>query len=69
LLKVFGEHGAGVFPAPRIVEKELRETYDVGVLGHTEDVRERFYAITVERRINHPATVVISEHARKRLFD
>ena len=69
LLKVFGEHGAGVFAAPRIVEREIRETYNVAVVGRTEDVRERFYAITVERRINHPAAVVISEHARKQLFD
>lgn len=68
LLKVFGEHGAGIFAAPTIVEKDIRETYQVSVVGRTEDVRERFYAITIERRIKHPVAVAISEHARGQLF-
>ena len=68
LLKVFGEHGSGIFAAPSIVEKEIRETYQVSVIGRTEEVKERFYLITIERRIKHPAAVAISEYARERLF-
>ena len=68
LLKVFGEHGAGIFPAPTIVEDEIRKTYGVHVLGRTDDVKERFYAITVERRMKHPAAIAISESARLELF-
>jgi len=33
-----------------------------------DEVRERFYAASVERRSQHPAIVAISEHARGRLF-
>jgi LysR family transcriptional activator of nhaA len=68
LMKVFGEHGAGVFPAPTIIEADIVQTYGVDVVGSTDEVRERFYAITVERRIKHPAVAAISEAARGTLF-
>jgi len=68
LLKAFGEHGAGVFPAPSIVEQDIRDTYGVKVVGRTDEVTESFYAITVERRMKHPAAVAISEFARSELF-
>jgi LysR family transcriptional activator of nhaA len=31
-------------------------------------VREKFYAISVERRLKHPAVVAITETARSHLF-
>lgn len=68
LLKVFGKHGHGVFPAPSVLEKEICAQYGVRVLGRAEGVSERFYAITAERRIKHPAVAAITEAARDRLF-
>jgi len=68
LLKVFGQHGSGVFPAPSVVAGEIRGQYGVRVVGTTTDVVERFYAITVERRIKHPAVAAITEGARDRVF-
>ena len=68
LLKVFGADGIGLFPAPSVVEKEVMDQYDVRVLGRVPDVRERFYAISVERRLKHPAVVAISDAARHELF-
>jgi LysR family transcriptional activator of nhaA len=68
LLKAFGEAGIGVFAAPTVAEKEVRRQYGMSVLGRTNSVIERFYAISVERRLKHPAVVAISEAARSRLF-
>lgn len=68
LLKAFGQLGAGVFPGPSAIEDEIREQYGVEVVGRLEAVRERFYAITVERKLRHPAVVAISEAARTELF-
>ena len=68
LLKVFGQHGAGIFAAPTVVEAEVRRQYGVRALGVATGVRERFYAITVERRIRHPAAAAIAAAARERLF-
>ncbi len=68
LMKVFGQAGEGIFPGPTAIEKVIGKQYGVHVVGRTTKVVERFYAITVERRIKHPAVVEISRHARKRLF-
>jgi LysR family transcriptional activator of nhaA len=68
LLKVFGADGLGVFVAPRVVEAEVIAQYGVRVLGRVDDVRERFYAISGERRLKHPAVVALSDAARQELF-
>jgi LysR family transcriptional activator of nhaA len=68
LLKVFGQHRGGIFPAPSVVAAAVRRQYAVASLGHTEAVRERFYAITIERRITHPEVAAILESARERIF-
>ena len=64
----FGRAGLGVFPAPSVVEEETRREYGVRVVGRTSAVRERYYAITVQAKLEHPAVVAIREAARKELF-
>lgn len=68
LLKTFGSSGAGLFFAPTVVEKDVRNTYKVAVVGRIEDVQERFYAVSVERRFKNPAVNMILELARQKLF-
>ncbi len=68
LLKVFGQEGAGIFPGPTAIENEIRRQFGVSVVGRTDAVQERFYAITVERRLKNPAVAAISAAARERLF-
>ena len=68
LMKAFGEAGAGVFTTPTTVEDDVRRKYGVEVIARTEDVRERYYAISAERHIRHPAVATITESARNDLF-
>jgi LysR family transcriptional activator of nhaA len=68
LMKVFGATGAGVFSAPRVIEEPVAEQYGVRLVGRSDDIRERVYAISVDRRLRHPAVVAISEAARDQLF-
>ncbi|MEZ4331879.1 MAG: transcriptional activator NhaR [Myxococcota bacterium] len=68
LLKVFGQNGAGIFPVPSILAKELAQRHALRVVGRTDAVKERFYAISVERRIKNAAVAAITERARERLF-
>jgi LysR family transcriptional activator of nhaA len=68
LMKAFGARGLGIFPAARVLEDEIRRQYGVQVVGRVEDVREAFYAITVERRLRHPAIVTLAGAARDALF-
>jgi LysR family transcriptional activator of nhaA len=69
LLKTFGQAGAGVFAAPSVVEREVLRQYQVRVVGRTGDIRERYYAISAERRLKHPAVVAMTEAARSTIFD
>jgi LysR family transcriptional activator of nhaA len=68
LMMAFGGRGLGVFPAPRVLEDEIRAQFGVQVVGRVDDVRQAFYAITVERRLRHPAVVAVVEAARDALF-
>lgn len=68
LMKTFGQAGAGIFAAPSAIVKEIHETYRVEKLGTIESITERFYAISVERKLKHPAILKISETAREKLF-
>jgi len=63
LLKAFGSRGLGFFAVPTLIEKEVCAQFHVSVLGRTEEIRERFYAISVERRLRHPAVVAMAEAA------
>jgi LysR family transcriptional activator of nhaA len=68
LMKAFGQAGTGVFIAPTPIEAEVVRQYGVVAVGRTEAVREQFYALSIERRISHPAVAVVTETAREWLF-
>jgi LysR family transcriptional regulator, transcriptional activator of nhaA len=68
LLNVFGADGAGLFPAPLAVQREVRKQHGVSMAGQIPQVRERFYAVSVQRRLKHPAVVAITEAARAAVF-
>ena len=68
LMKAFGERGTGVFTTPITVERDVQEKYGVEVIGRTDEITERFYLISPERRIKHPAVTAITEAARGSLF-
>lgn len=68
LLNVFGQEGDGVFVAPMVIEPEVLRQHRVEVVGRTQAVKERYYAISVERIIKHPAVAAILEAARHNLF-
>jgi LysR family transcriptional activator of nhaA len=68
LMKAFGEARAGIFTTPTTVEEDVVAKYGVRVIGRTEDIKERFYAISAERKIKHPAVSAITETARNQLF-
>jgi LysR family transcriptional activator of nhaA len=69
LMNAFGEGGSGVFPAPSLIADEVRRQHGVAILGATDTVSERFYAISVERRLSHPAVLAILQAASRDLID
>ncbi|MGQ0657546.1 MAG: hypothetical protein ACT4NU_05530 [Chromatiales bacterium] len=56
-----------MFVASTVIEREVVRQFDVEVLARTNEVREQYYAITADRRIEHPGVLAISRAARHRL--
>jgi len=69
LMKVFGQAGAGMLAVPTPVADEVASQYSLKSIGRIPEVTERFYAISVERRLKHPAVLTISEAAKSSLFE
>lgn len=64
LLKTFGQRGHGFFVTPAPLAKEVERQYQVRRIGLARGVRERIYALTLDRRLRHPAVLAISEAAK-----
>lgn len=67
MLKVMGKAGVGVFPVARAICQEVEAMYGVEMISAIPDITEKYYALSVERKVTHPAVLAISEVARKRL--
>ena len=67
-LKAFGQEGHGLFPGSTVMEKEICRQYQVQVVRRVDAVRQKFYAITVERRVNHPVVMALFHTARREVL-
>jgi LysR family transcriptional activator of nhaA len=53
LLKAIGRTGVGLLLGPTAIEKEIGRQYGLRIIGRIADIKERFYAISAERRLKH----------------
>jgi LysR family transcriptional activator of nhaA len=51
-----------------VLEREVARQYGVELLGRMEEVRERYYVITLHRKVEHPALAEITRAAREEMF-
>jgi len=63
LLKNFAQAGHGVFSTPSIIEQHVQNQFGVEVIGRTTDIKERFYAISPERKVKHPGVKLLVDTA------
>lgn len=68
LIKVFAQTGLGLFAASSVIADELQRYYGLVPAGTLPEVRERFYAISTERRITHPGVLAITQTAQQTIF-
>ncbi len=68
LMTAFGREGRGVFMAPSVMEADTMQQFGVEVIGRSAELREEFYAVSVEKRITHACVVAITDAARGQLF-
>lgn len=64
LMRAFGLAGSGIFVAPSVQEATFTQEPNMHCIGQASDVVEQFFAISVERRISHPAVLAITKHAQ-----
>lgn len=68
LAKILSEQGVGIIAVPDVVEADVKKRYKLHIVGRAPTLRQRFYAISAERKITNPAVVAICETARKQIF-
>jgi len=68
LMKAFGQAGAGVFPAPVAIADEVQDQYHVEWVGRADKIVVKYFAISVERKLTHPAVVAVCQAAQQALF-
>lgn len=68
LMHAFGQAGIGIFIAPSVIADEVQREHGVTAIGQTNDITEQFYAISMERRLTHPAVVAVNDTAHRKLF-
>ncbi|MGK0399417.1 MAG: LysR family transcriptional activator of nhaA [Gammaproteobacteria bacterium] len=68
LMKFFGESGHGVFCTSSTIEAHVVKHYGVEVIGRTKAIKERFYAISPERKVKHPGVKILIDSAKDLLF-
>ncbi len=68
LMQAFAQAGSGIFPAPALIAEHICRQDGMQRIALLEQVRERFYAISVERRLSHPAVLSILQAASQELF-
>lgn len=59
LMKSFGQAGYGVFTGSTLIEDAITSQYKVEIVGRTDEIKDRYYAISPERRLKHPAVIEI----------
>lgn len=65
LMKSFGQAGYGVFSSPTLIEDYIVDKYNVKIIGRTDEIKERYYIISPERKLKHPAILEIVSSANK----
>ena len=60
--------GRGFTVVSTVAARAVMKHWGLKVIAHVEDCGTEFYAITVERRLKHPAALAITQHAYTSLF-
>ena len=66
-MRVAGAHGQGLPPVRTALRAEVEDAHALEFVGALDGVVERYYLVSVERRVRHPAVSALIEHARQGL--
>ena len=63
MIKIAGRQGLGLFAVPTSIQDDVAEIYGLQEVGMVDGVKERSYAVSVERKLKHPAVIAIRKNA------
>lgn len=64
LLKTMGQAGLGLFAGPAAIADDICRTFAVRVIGRIPTLRQRYYAISLDRRLANPALQALLDQGR-----
>ena len=53
---------------PSVFHNTVQKQKGLRIIGRTDNVRQHFYVISAERKLQHPAVLTIANAARRELF-
>ncbi|MEI8346724.1 MAG: LysR family transcriptional regulator [Pseudomonadota bacterium] len=66
LIKTFAREGIGCLAAPVWAKNELKKSYGLVQIGHLTGMKELYYLISVQKKINNPVVAhLVWEHRQK----
>ncbi len=63
MMKIAGRQGLGLFAIPESILDDVTKIYALRAVGYVDGVSEQYYAVSVDRKLSHPAVLAIREHA------
>ena len=63
LMAAFGLERVGVFPVPTVLVEEYLAVGELELLGHVDQTRIEYFALSVQRRLTHPCVIAITSRA------
>jgi LysR family transcriptional activator of nhaA len=67
LIKDLAEDGHGFIAVPELVADKVQKRHGLLEIGKAEDCRETVWAISIDRRMTHPAVQAVTEVSRVRM--
>jgi LysR family transcriptional activator of nhaA len=67
MMRTAGLQGQGLFPVRAAIRAEVEDSRTVMLVGPLEGVIERYYVLSTERRVRHPAVSAVIERGRAEL--
>lgn len=68
LMKLAARNGKGIMLVPSVVEDEVKEEFNLALIGRSTEVKEQIYLISIERRLKNPLVLQICSAGQKKLF-
>lgn len=67
LMRAAGIGGEGLFPVRAALRAEVEDSNSATLVGPLDGVLERYYVVSTERRVRHPAVTAVIDHGRVEL--